>query len=109
MAAIELKIRDKKDKEKISKTYEADGYDLMLGTIDDFFEIIDIDKLDDEKAVGLMIIKAYPQIKAILRDVFPELTDAEYRCVKVNDLITTIMQIGASALENIGFMTDEKN
>ena len=43
--AITLKIYEKEDKHKVEKTYTAQGYDLMLGTVEEFMRIIDIDKL----------------------------------------------------------------
>lgn len=100
MAKISLNIYDKNDKTKISKTYEADGYDLMLGTVEDFMEIIDVDKINDEMEVVKMAARGYNQLKPLLKDIFPGLTDQEYRCVKVNDLVYTIIQLGSAIVEN---------
>lgn len=97
---IELQIYDDK-KKKIEKTYTADGYDLWLGTVEDFMSIIDVEKLDDTKAVAKMVFEGYAQIKPLLKDVFPELTDEEFKRVKVNDVVRCIIQIGTAVVDSL--------
>lgn len=101
MATISLKITSKEDKKKVDKIYTAEGYDLMLGTVEDFMDIIDIDKLGNNIELAKMVLKGYGQLKPLIMDIFPELTDEEYRRIKVNDLINTVSQIGKSVLENL--------
>lgn len=101
MAKIELNIYKAENKKEIEKTYEAEGYDLMLGTVEDFMEIIDVDKIDNNIEVAKMVMKGYNQIKPLVMDIFPELTDEEYKRIKVNDLVQTIIQIGTSVVENL--------
>lgn len=106
---ISINIMDAKDKTKIEKTYEVSGYDLMMGTVEDFMAIIDIDALEDRAAVAKMVLKGMSQIKPLIIDVFPEMTDDEFKRVKVNDLVNTIGLIGASVVENLDFLKREKN
>lgn len=101
MANIQLNIRDSKDKNKIAKTLTADGYNLMMGTVDDFMEIIDLDKIDDEKEVIKMVLKSYKQLKPLIKDIFTDLEDDDYRNISVGDLVAVIPQIGLSIIENI--------
>lgn len=101
MATISLNIYKAEDKTKIEKTYTAEGYDLMLGTIEDFMAIIDIDKLDNNIEIAKMVMSGYSQIKPLIKDIFPELTDDEFRRVKLDDLIRTILQVGTSVVENL--------
>ena len=63
MANITLNIYKAENKNQIEKVYTAEGYDLMLGTVEDFMQIIDVDKLNDNKAVVQMVMKGYGQIK----------------------------------------------
>ena len=56
---ISLKVYAKDDKRKVEKEYTAEGYELMLGTVEDFMKIIDIDKLGDSGEVAKMIAKGY--------------------------------------------------
>ena len=104
MSVIELNIYSKEDKKKVEKTYKTNGYDLMLGTVEDFMQIIDVDKMDDKTAVAKMIIKGYSQIKPLIMDVFPELSEEEFKMVKVTDLVGTIMQIGTSVVESLNLI-----
>lgn len=100
MATMVLKIYDKKDKNKLAKTYTADSYDLMLGTVEDIIEIVDVEKLNDTAAVAGMVIKGWSQLKPFLKDVFPGVTDNELRHVKMNELIVTFSQIFRQIVDN---------
>ena len=109
MAKISLNIYDKNDKTKVAKTLETEGYDLMLGTVEDFMDIIDIDKINDQNEVAKMVIKGYRQLKPLIMDIFPELTDDDYKNIKVNELIKLITQIGTSVIENLDLIKSSKN
>ena len=98
---ISLKVYAKNDKKVVEKTYETEGYDLMLGTVEEFMRIIDIDKLGDSMEVTKMIVKGYGQLKPLLIDVFPEITDEELNRTKVNELVQTVIQIGLSIGESL--------
>lgn len=101
MANIKLDIRDPKDKTKVAKTLEVEGYTLLMGTIDDFMEIFDLDKITDDREVLKMIAQSYKQIKPLIMDIFPELTDEDYRNVSLTDLAKTVPSIGLSIIENV--------
>lgn len=105
---LRLNIYSKEDKGKIEKTYTAEGYDLMLGTIDDLVAVIDLDKIDDEKAVARMLIKGYKQIKPLLHDVFGA-TSEELNRTKVSDLIPLIIDICRASLESFDILKKQKN
>lgn len=109
MASIKLNIYDKHDKRKIEKTLEADGYDLMMGTVDDFINIIDLDKINDKTEVAKMAAKGYKQLKPLVMDIFPELEDDDYRRIKANDLVRLIVQIGTSIMESMDILSSSKN
>jgi hypothetical protein len=109
MANITLNIYKADNKNQIEKVYTAEGYDLMLGTVEDFMQIIDVDKLNDNKAVVQMVMKGYGQIKPFLKDVFPELTDTEFKRIKVSDLVRTITQIGTAVVESFSVLKTGKN
>ena len=98
---IKLNIYNKRE---IVKTYTAEGYDLMMGTIEDFMEIIDIEKINDTAAVAKMVTKGFEQIKPLMKDIFPGLTDEEFRGIKVTELVQVIAQIGAAVINNLGIL-----
>ena len=105
---LKLNIYSKEEKGKIEKTYTAEGYDLMLGTIDDLVAVIDLDKIDDEKAVAGMLIKGYRQIKPLLHDVFGA-TEEELNRTKVSDLIPLIIDICGASLDSFSILKKQKN
>ena len=104
MAQIELKVYKENDKKIIEKTYTADGYELMLGTVEDFMSIIDVEKLGDKTEATKMLFKCYKQLIPLIKDIFPEVTDAELRHVKVPELVEMFMQVGAAIVEGFGVL-----
>ena len=48
-----------------------------------------------------MVQKGFHQIKPFLKDIFPDLTDEDFKRVRVNDLVRTIIQIGTSIVESM--------
>lgn len=99
---ITLNIYNKQ--KEIVKTHTAEGYDLMMGTIEDFMDIIDVEAINDTTALAKMVIKGYKQIKPLMQDIFPELTDEEFKGIKLADLITVIANTGAAVIENLNIL-----
>lgn len=104
MATIALNIYKADNKQEIEKTYTVEGYELMLGTVEDFIGIIDIEKLADNIEAAKMLLKCYKQLIPLLKDIFPEVTDAELKRVKVNELVETFKQVGAAIIEGFGVL-----
>lgn len=91
------------DKGKAAKTLTADSYDLTLGVIEDFVTVIDVDKLDDRIELAKMVVKLFPQLKPIIRGVFPdqELTDDDFKKIRLSDMINLVSQIGFAIGESM--------
>ena len=96
---IELNVYKKDSKKDIEKTYRVEGYELMLGTVEDFMNIIDVEKLSNNVEAAKMLMKCYKQLMPLLKDIFPTITDDELKRVKVNELIGTFMQVGTAIIE----------
>ena len=101
MATIFLNIYSAEDKNKVEKTYTAESYDLMLGTVEDLMQLIDVDKMTDNMAITRMVVKGYGKLKPFIKDVFPGVTDEELQRVKVKELIPTFVQIFASIVDGL--------
>ena len=108
MSEIKLNIYDRETKE-LKKTYTTDSIELMFGTVEDILAVVDIEKFNDEKAVAVMIIKAWKELKPFLKDVFPGITDEDIRGIKINDMIPTFMDIFRGISENMGVLVSGKN
>lgn len=86
-------------KGKIDKTYAADTYDLMFGTVEDVAAAIDFDALqtgsDVEiiKMVGKVFLKSRETITDLMKDIFDGITDDELKHVKVKEMARVIVEV----------------
>lgn len=109
---LKLNIYEKK---KIVKTYTAETYDLMFGTVEDLIDLIDLDQLkngtDAEiiKLVGKVIINGMGIIKPLLKDIFEGLTDKELKKTKVSEISTALVEIVKFSISQITKGTNGKN
>lgn len=101
---MELTLNIYKDGKEVEKTYKASEFDLMWGTIEDLISIIDIDKLNDEVAVGRAVLSVLPQVKPLLKQVFPGVTDSEIRMTKAKELIPIFVSVFTYAFSEISFL-----
>ena len=104
---MELKLNIYNKNGEIAKTYTASEFDLMWGTIEDLVNCIDIDKIDDNAAVGKTILNVLPQLKPLLKQIFPGLTDSEMRNTKVKELVPIFMNTFKYAFLEIGTLGDK--
>lgn len=87
------------EKHQIVKTYEADAYDLMFGTVEDVAAAVTLDKLqggsDYEiiKAVGEMVVGSMDLVKDLLKDLFPGITDEEIRKTKTSEIARVLVEV----------------
>ena len=101
---MKLNIYDKKD---IIKTYEADKYDLMFGTLEDVAEAVKLDELqtgtDVEviKMVGRFVFSSMDTVKALMKDIFEGLTDEELRNTKVSDMASVLVDVVKFTIEQL--------
>lgn len=87
------------EKHKVVKTYEADSYDLMFGTVEDVAAAVNLDKIqagtDAEiiRAVGEMVIGSMDLVKDLLKDLFPGITDEEIRKTKTTEIAKVLVEV----------------
>lgn len=103
-------------KKQIEKTYKTDAYDLMFGTLEDFLDIIDLEKLsgggsdiDFIGAVANVVTQGVSQLKPLLFDVFDGLTEEELKRTKAKDVINVIIQIAMYSFTEIKGISNQKN
>lgn len=109
MATISLNIYKNDNKNEVEKTYTVEGYDLMLGTVEDVLQVIDIEKLNDKQEITKMALKCMKKIKPLLVDIFPGVTDEELNRVKVKELIEVIIDVCAATAETLDLLGQGKN
>lgn len=127
MAELKLNIYDGR---KISKTYTAEEYDLMTGTVEDIINLIDVEGVinlvsdteadNDEKAstkdtigfvLGLIktIKNAFGIVKPLLKDMFEGLTDEEIRHTRIKDIAMLFVNVAMFGMSEMKGTNDEKN
>lgn len=104
MATLSLNIYSAADKNVIEKTYTAESYDLMLGTVEDIMQLIDVDKMNDNTEITKLVIKGYSKLKPFIKDVFAGVTDEELNRVKVKELIPAFVEIFKSILDDLDIL-----
>ena len=104
------------EKKKIVKTYEAESYDLMFGTLEDFLKIIDekmfaenVTNIDFAKFGLSMIKQCIGEVKPLLLDVFDGLTEEELRRTKTSELIGVVYSIAKYSFAEINGIGSGKN
>ena len=103
---LKLNIYDVTGK-KIEKTYIASEFDLMWGTMEDLINAVDLDKINDEVAVGKMVLKILPQVKPLLKQVFDGLTDDELKRTKVKELVPVFAETFKYAFSEISMLGND--
>lgn len=99
------------EKKQIVKTYTADRYDLMLGTLEDVANAV---KLDDMKTgskaeilgMAMNLVKnSYSTVIDLIKDVFDGITDEELRKTKVIEIVNVLADIVTYTVQqlNMGF------
>lgn len=109
---LKLNIYEKK---QIAKTYTAETYDLMFGTVEDLLDVIDIDniqagnKADLLKAVAKVLASSLDIVKPLLKDIFDGLTDEELRKTKLSEIVDVISNIVTYSINQITKGNSGKN
>lgn len=105
---MRINIYDKTGKEVV-KTYEAHAVDLMFGTVRNIFNLLKIDKVENDVQLAKTILGAWDEVLNILSNIFPEITDEEWDCVKVKELVPVVIGIVKDTFSAIGKIPTEKN
>lgn len=109
---MKLNIYDKKN---IVKTYEAEAYELMFGTVEDILRLIKIDDMntgsDAEiiKMVGSMLIGGLDDVKFLLFDMFEGLTDDELRNTRISEIAVVLVEVVKFAIIEMNKNITSKN
>lgn len=104
-----LKVYDESGK-NVVKTYESTTYDLMFGTVMSLMELLKIDEINDQMELLKTVHSAWDEIKTVLSGVFPDVTEEDWKHVKVKELLPIIMEIAKFAVTDMfSIPTDPKN
>lgn len=103
------------EKKQVVKTYEANSYDLMFGTVEDVANAINLDELksgtDAEimKMVIKLISSSMGTIKQLMMDIFDGLTADELKKVKVSEMALVIVEVVTFTIQQLNMGSGSKN
>ena len=101
---MKLNIYDHKE---VIKTYEANEYELMFGTVEDMIEAAKLDKIESGTdaeivmAATNLVTTSMDTVKDLLKDVFDGLTDDEIRHTRVSEIVNVVVDILMYAVSQI--------
>lgn len=101
------------DRKKVVKTYTADSYDLMFGTVEDVANAIKLDEIQNGseteilKAIIAMAMTSKEVVKDLLKDIFEGITDEEIRHTRVRDQAAVLYEVVVFTFK--GLSDKEKN
>ncbi len=128
----ELKLNVYKGR-KIEKTYTAETFDIMTGTVEDIMSLVDIDKFGSSKSdesiqsqsdeskeslkdnmsmiveFGRIIKGAFGIAKPLIKEIFDGITDDEIRRTIIKDIAKLFMSIATFGMAEMKGTSDEKN
>ncbi len=101
---MKLNIYDHKE---VIKTYEANEYELMFGTVEDMIDAAKLDKIESGTdaeivmAATNLVTTSMDTVKDLLKDVFDGLTDDEIRHTRVSEIVNVIVDVIRYAISQI--------
>jgi hypothetical protein len=113
---LKLNIYGKENgKKTVVKTYKAETYDIMFGTVEDLINTLNLDGLNTQDNVELVkvatniVLNGMDVLKPLLKDIFEGLTDDELRNTKVTEIVTVLMETVKFSMAEIGKGVNSKN
>lgn len=112
---MELTLNIYKGRE-IEKTYTVREVDIMLGTVEDLINLIEPENLmDDTKpmdmvgAVTKLVKDGFAQVKGLIMEIFPEVTEEEMRRTKVKEIVQILVKVVKYGFAEMTGASNSKN
>lgn len=109
---MKLNIYNKKE---IVKTYTAETYDLMFGTVEDLLDLLDLDNVDISnndsliKVATRFLTGGLDVVKPLLKDIYEGLTDEELKNTKIKEVANTLIEVVKFSIAEMGKGSNKKN
>ena len=105
---MELKLHVIGKDKQIEKTYTANDYEVMYGTVEDLLDLLDLEALTNTEnkdgmlsAVSRLLNSRREVINPLMMDIFDGLTAEELRRVKARDIVEVIVGLAGFSLEQL--------
>lgn len=92
---------------EIVKTYEADAYEIMFGTVEDLIDAAKLDTIENGSDAELvvaatnLVTTSMGTVKDLLKDIFDGLTDDEIKHTRVSEIVNVIVEVILYAIGQI--------
>ena len=103
MSTLNLNIY--KNQDEIERTAMAESYDLMFGTAEDVLNIFDPDKMTSQMDIAVTVFKCFRELKPLLQDIFPDITDDELKRIKIKELVPLFYDICKNIADDIKLLS----
>ena len=100
-----LKLNIYKNQDEIERTAMAESYDLMFGTAEDVLNIFDPDKMTSQIDIAVTVFKCFRELKPLLQDIFPDITDDELKRIKIKELVPLFYDICKNIADDIKLLS----
>lgn len=100
-----LKLNIYKNQDEIERTAMAESYDLMFGTAEDVLNIFDPDKMTSQMDIAVTVFKCFRELKPLLQDIFPDITDDELKRIKIKELVPLFYDICKNIADDIKLLS----
>lgn len=105
---LTLQVKDKKG--EVIKVVEANTFDIYFSTIDNLMQLLDINEDISSFALLKKISTAWGEVTSLLGEIFPDMTDEDWKFVRINDLVPIVLQVVKyTFLEIMTIPSDSKN
>lgn len=101
---------------KVEKVYTANEFDIMFGTVEDLVNLVDTDRLsgnvsdvDFISAVVVLLKGGFDQVRSLLKEIFPEVTDEELKRTKMKEVVSLLVSVLKYGLSEMGGASNSKN
>ena len=102
-----MKLNIYKNQKEIEKTYTVDEYDIMYGTVEDVFEVLDgMENMKTDGEILKLIQANRKKLNGLLLDIFDGLTEEELRKIKIKELVPLFLDLFKYVRDSFGI---EKN
>lgn len=96
-----------KNQKEIEKTYKVDAYDIMYGTVEDVFDVLDgMEDMKTDSEILKLIQTHRKKLNGLLMDIFDGLTEEELRRIKIKELVPLFLDLFKYVRDSLGI---EKN
>ena len=101
----------KSDKKTVARTFRSDRVSLRFGTVRGFLREIPAEGVDlnDQQAVGMLLLKKWDCIVPLFTDIFPGITEEELDTCELADMIAVVREVFAYMSEELGRLGSGKN